>query len=121
MPYNSRTGHDIDMRLGPVIKLNKSNRAKLRRTFIKTFNWEGINFPSEKDDWKTIEINNQTIAPNVFHAKKRKNISCLCFITQPKSRKTNSPFNDSTWKMTLSSSKKTISIIKRNKYHGLNV
>ena len=25
--------------------------------FTNTYNWEGVNFPSEKDDWKKIEKN----------------------------------------------------------------
>ena len=29
------------------------------------YNWEGINFPSEKDDWKKFEKNNATIALNI--------------------------------------------------------
>ena len=39
---------------------------------ITKINWEGINFPSEKDNWKQIEKKNQTIALNVFYAKKEK-------------------------------------------------
>ena len=30
--------------------------------------WEGINVPSEKDDWKIVEKNTVTIALNVLHA-----------------------------------------------------
>ena len=51
------------------------------KPFINKFDWEGINFPSEKDDWKKFEKNNVTIAHNVLYAKKRKAISCLCFKT----------------------------------------
>ena len=29
------------------------------------YNWEGINYPSRKDDWKKFERNNVTIALNV--------------------------------------------------------
>ena len=47
--------------------------------FISEYNCKGINFPSEINDWKKFEKNNVTIALNVLHAKKRKNISCLCF------------------------------------------
>ena len=36
--------------------------------------WEGINFPSEKDNWKLFEKNNVSIALNVFYAKKEKYI-----------------------------------------------
>ena len=34
------------------------------------YNLEGINYPSEKDDWKNVEKNNLTIAVNVLHARK---------------------------------------------------
>ena len=37
-------------------------------------NWAGMNFPSEKDDWKKFEKNNGTIALNVLYAKKEKYI-----------------------------------------------
>ena len=40
--------------------------------FINKNNWEGINYPSEKDDWKKFEKNNVTIALNVLYAKKEK-------------------------------------------------
>ena len=43
------------------------------------YNWEGINYPSGKDDWKKIEKNNLTIALNISYVKK-KYISCLYFI-----------------------------------------
>ena len=42
------------------------------KPFINKYNWEGINFPSEKDDWKKFEKNNVTIALNVLYAKKEK-------------------------------------------------
>ena len=51
------------------------------KSFINKYNWEGINFPSEKDDSKKIEKNNVATALNVLYAKKEKNISCLCFKT----------------------------------------
>ena len=34
--------------------------------------WEGINFPSEKDDWNRFEKKNVTIALNVLYAKNEK-------------------------------------------------
>ena len=40
------------------------------KPFINKCNWEGINFTSEKDDWKKLENNNVTIALNVLYAKK---------------------------------------------------
>ena len=44
------------------------------KPFINKYNWERINYPSEKDDWKKIEKNNVTIALNVLYAKKEKYI-----------------------------------------------
>ena len=42
------------------------------KSFINKYNWEGINFSSEKDDWKKFEKNNVIIALNVLYAKKEK-------------------------------------------------
>ena len=44
------------------------------KSFIDKYNWEGINYPSEKDDWKKLEKKNLTITFNVLYAKKY-----LCF------------------------------------------
>ena len=38
------------------------------KIFINKYKWEGINFPSEKDDWEKFEKNNATITLNVFFA-----------------------------------------------------
>ena len=54
--------------------------AKIK-PFINKFELEGINFPSEKDDWKNLQKNNVAIALNVLYAKKEKNVSYLCFKT----------------------------------------
>ena len=48
-------------------KIRKSI-AKIK-PFIHKYNWEGINFPSEKDNWKKFAENNVTIALNVLCAK----------------------------------------------------
>ena len=42
------------------------------KPFINKYNWEGINFPSEKDDWKKFQKNNVATALNVLYAKKGK-------------------------------------------------
>ena len=57
---------------------NKKNFEKLTKIkrFLNKYNWEGINFPSEKDDWKKFEKNNPTIL-SIFSMLK-KYISCLC-------------------------------------------
>ena len=39
------------------------------KPFINKYNWEGIIFPSERDDWKKFE-KNVTIALNVLYTKK---------------------------------------------------
>ena len=40
------------------------------KTFINKYNWEGINFTSEKNDWKKTEKNNGTIVLNVLYFKR---------------------------------------------------
>ena len=40
------------------------------KPFRNKYKWEGINFPSEEDDWKKFEKNNVAIALNVFMIKK---------------------------------------------------
>ena len=34
--------------------------------FINQYNWEEINFPAQKQDWKKFELNNKTIALNIL-------------------------------------------------------
>ena len=46
------------------MKKSKKIRKKIK-PFINKYNWEGINFSSEKDDWKKIEKINVIIALNV--------------------------------------------------------
>ena len=56
-------------------------RITKNKPFINKYNWEGINYTSEKYNWEKFQKNNVTIAFNVLYAKKEKNISCLCFKT----------------------------------------
>ena len=51
-------------------KKKNPQRVTKIKPFINKYNWEGINLPSEEDDWKKIEKNNVAIALNVLHAKK---------------------------------------------------
>ena len=53
------------------IKKDPQRIAKIK-PFINKYNWQGIYFPSKKDDWKKFEKNNVTIALNVLYAKKEK-------------------------------------------------
>ena len=47
-------------------------KIKKVKSFINKYKWEGINFPSEKYDWKKIEKNNAKIVLNLFYVKKEK-------------------------------------------------
>ena len=39
------------------------------KPFINEYNWNGIKYPSKRDDWKTFEKNNPTITFNILHIK----------------------------------------------------
>ena len=54
------------------IKIDSQRLTKVK-PLLNKYNWEGINLPSEKDDWKKTEKNNVTIAL-VLYAKKEKYI-----------------------------------------------
>ena len=45
------------------IKKDPQRITKIK-PFMNKYNWEGINFPSEKDDWKKCEKNNVSIVLN---------------------------------------------------------
>ena len=47
------------------------------KPFTNKKNWEGINYPSKIDDWKTFEKKNPTIALNIFCIKKKKNVHTI--------------------------------------------
>ena len=46
-------------------------KVSIIKSFINKYNWEGINYPSKIDDWKTFEKNNQTIALNILYIKEK--------------------------------------------------
>ena len=52
--------------------------------FINKYKWEGIHFPSEKDDWKKSEKHNVTVATLTLCMLKNKKYILLVFqkITQ---------------------------------------
>ena len=58
--------------------MKKSKKDPQRITKVKPiinkYNWEEINFPSEKDDSKKFEKNYVTIAVNILYAVKEKYI-----------------------------------------------
>ena len=47
------------------IKNNPERISKIK-PFINNFNWENINFPPEEEDYKTLEMNNKSIALNIL-------------------------------------------------------
>ena len=53
-------------------KRKNSERKTKMKPFINKYKWEGINVPSEKDDWKRFEKYNVTISLNVSYTKKQK-------------------------------------------------
>ena len=53
---------------------NDPQRVTEIKPFINKYNWKGINFQPEKDDWKKFEKNNVKIALNLLYAKKKKYI-----------------------------------------------
>ena len=55
------------------IKRDPQRITKIKR-FINKCNSEGINIPSEKDDWEKNVKSNVKIPVNVLHAKKKKYI-----------------------------------------------
>ena len=104
-----------------IIKKDLQRITKFQR-LINKYNCEGINFPSEIDDWKKFEKNKVTIF-HVLHAKKEKICPAyvskhnpnreqqVVFLMIPNGKKTRSQAQRT---MSLSCSKKTISIIKKN-------
>ena len=61
-----------------TVALNHAKIGKHSKTITKIkpltnkYNWEEINFPSEKDNWKKFEKNNRTKAINILYARKEK-------------------------------------------------
>ena len=51
------------------------------KAFSNKYNWEGMNYPSQKYDSKKSEKNNVTNILNILYARKGKNVSFLCFKT----------------------------------------
>ena len=61
--------------------------------FINKYNWEGINFPSERNNWKDFEKNNLTKKKKYMEKKKKYILLMFQNITQIV--KTNYSFNGS--------------------------
>ena len=50
-------------------KLKGTQRVSNTAPFINKYNWDGIKYPSKKEDWKKFESINQTIAFDVLYEK----------------------------------------------------
>ena len=46
-------------------------RVNKIKPFINQYDWSEINFPSHVGDWKNFELNNKSIALNVFVCSRR--------------------------------------------------
>ena len=60
--------------------MNFEERVSNIIPFINKYNWEGINYPSKIDDWKTFEKNNPTIALNILYNKEKE--ICSAYISK---------------------------------------
>ena len=48
-----------------------SERISNAKPFKNRYNWKGIHYPSNIDDWKTFEKNNPTIAIDIVYIKEK--------------------------------------------------
>ena len=55
-------------------------RVSLIKPFVNKYNWEGINYPSKIDDWKTFEKNILTVALNILYTKEKQ--ICPAYISK---------------------------------------
>ena len=51
---------------------NNPERTSKIKPFINNLNWDYINFPPQEQDYKTLEMNNKSIALNVLQELDRK-------------------------------------------------
>ena len=93
------------------IESHPESTSNIKR-FINKYNWKGINYPSKVDDWKTFEKNNSTIALNILYIKdyvSKINSNC-------EKKNSVNDFKRRKKRMTLSCSKKIVSIITWNNF-----
>ena len=63
----------------------KPERVVNIEPFINEYNWDGIRYPSEMEDWKNFERNYLTIALNVLYEKEMQ--ICLSINQHVKNKK----------------------------------
>ena len=54
------------------------DRISKIKPFINKYDWKGISYPTKRDDWKTFEKNNPTIALNISYIKEKE--TCPAYI-----------------------------------------
>ena len=76
-------------------KYKKDGKEQQKLNVSDKCNLEGIDYPSENDDWKKFEKNNQTNALNVLYAKKK--LYILAVFQNDSNHEKQFFFNDSKW------------------------
>ena len=59
--------HALDDALNYQTIEKDPQRISKLKPYTNKFIWKGINFPATPKDWKTFELNNETIALNVLY------------------------------------------------------
>ena len=66
--------YDVTVALNHKTVGGQSERIIKVKHFLNRYNWEGINYPSEKEDWKKFEKNNLMMLLIFYMVKKKKYI-----------------------------------------------
>ena len=81
-----KTVSDLRVRLNYEEIKQHTQKITNIKSSIDKYDWKGINYPSEKDDWKKIEKNNLTIAFNPYLVKgtqtSQNSVNFLCYYTR---------------------------------------
>ena len=65
--YNKCFQYSVTVTLNYEEMKKDPQRIRKLKPFTNKCNWEGISFPSEKDDWKRFDKRNVTMALNILH------------------------------------------------------
>ena len=70
--------------INQIIKGLKTTRSKYQNLshILYQYNWKGIQFPSDKEDWKKFEQNNKEIALNILFVLHNKKEICHAYISK---------------------------------------
>ena len=64
------------------LKKTKTQTISNLKPYINQYNWKGIKFPSDKEDWKKFEQNNKEIALNILFVQHNKKEICHAYISE---------------------------------------